>query len=125
MWPGTNVQVRSVVSTLSNPVRCSPPGALSMGYLRQEYCSGLPFPPRGDLPDPGTKPTSPAFVGRFVTTGATWEARPGANTAAKGPRPVSLLQKLTLYTEGRQRPRKEAATPGGEEAGVTSQGTYT
>ena len=99
--------------------------ALSMGYLRQEYCSGLPFPPRGDLPDPGTKPTSPAFVGRFVTTGATWEARPGANTAAKGPRPVSLLQKLTLYTEGRQRPRKEAATPGGEEAGVTSQGTYT
>ena len=63
---------------------------------------------------------SPALVGRFVTTGATWEA-----SAAKGPRPVSLFEKLTLYSEGRERPRKEAATPGGEEAGVTSQGTYT
>ena len=26
---------------------------LSMGFLRQEYWSGLPFPPPGDLPDPG------------------------------------------------------------------------
>ena len=59
--------------------------------------------------------------GRFFTTGATWEAQPGASTAAKSPRPVSLFQKLTLYTEGRERPRKEAATPAGEEAGVTSQ----
>ena len=32
---------------------------LSMGFFRQEYCSGLPFPPPGDLPDPGIKPASP------------------------------------------------------------------
>ena len=32
---------------------------LSMGFLRQEYWSGLPFPPPGDLPDPGIEPTSP------------------------------------------------------------------
>ena len=32
---------------------------LSMGFFRQEYQSGLPFPPPGDLPDPGIKPTSP------------------------------------------------------------------
>ena len=31
---------------------------LSMGLPRQEYCSGLPFPPPGDLPDPGIKPVS-------------------------------------------------------------------
>ena len=31
---------------------------LSMGFSRQEYWSGLPFPPPGDLPDPGIKPES-------------------------------------------------------------------
>ena len=43
---------------------------LSMGFPRQEYWSGLPFPSPGDLPDPGTEPTSPtldALVGRFLT----------------------------------------------------------
>ena len=34
---------------------------LSMGSSRQEYWSGLPFPPPGDLPDPGIKPASPRF----------------------------------------------------------------
>ena len=32
---------------------------LSMGFSRQEYCSGLPFPPPGDLPDSGIEPQSP------------------------------------------------------------------
>ena len=34
---------------------------LSMGFSRQEYCSGLPFPSPGDLPDPGIKPRFPAL----------------------------------------------------------------
>ena len=39
---------------------CSLPGAsLSMGFLRQEYWSGLPFPSPGDLLDPGIKTGSP------------------------------------------------------------------
>ena len=40
----------------------------SMGFSRQEYCSGLPFPPPEYLLDPGIKPVSPvspALVGRF------------------------------------------------------------
>ena len=43
-------------------VACQTP--LSMGFSRQEYWSGLPYPPPADLPDPGIKPTSlisPAF----------------------------------------------------------------
>ena len=51
---------------------------LSMGFSRQEYCSGLPCPPPGDLPDPGIKPkslTSPALAGGFFTTSAKWEAQ--------------------------------------------------
>ena len=57
-------------------VACQAP--LSMGFPRQEYWSGLPFPPPGDLPDPGIKPTSlisPTLAGGFFTTGATWEAQ--------------------------------------------------
>ena len=34
---------------------------MSMGFSRQEYWSGLPFPPPGDLPDSGIKPASPAL----------------------------------------------------------------
>ena len=44
---------------------------LSVGFSRQEYWSGLPFPPPGDLPDPGIEPTSPvspALAGGFFTT---------------------------------------------------------
>ena len=44
---------------------------LSMGFLRQEYWSDLPWPPPGDLPNGGTKlmfPASPALIGGFFTT---------------------------------------------------------
>ena len=41
---------------------------LSMGFLRQEYWSGLPFPFPGDLSKPGIEPTSPALAGGFLTT---------------------------------------------------------
>ena len=36
-------------------------GPLSVGFSRQEYWSGLPFPSPGDLPDPGIEPESPAL----------------------------------------------------------------
>jgi len=40
-----------------------------MGFPRQGYWSGLPFPSPGDLPDPGIEHTSPALAaGRFFTT---------------------------------------------------------
>ena len=50
---------------------------LCMGFRRQEYWSGLPFPTPGDFPDPGIKPaclTSPAFADWLFTTSTTWEA---------------------------------------------------
>ena len=39
-----------------------------MGFLRQQYWNGLPFPLVGDLPEPRIKPGSPALAGRFFTT---------------------------------------------------------
>ena len=45
---------------------------LSMGFSRQEYWSGVPFPPPGDLPDPGVEleSESPALAGWLSTTSA-------------------------------------------------------
>ena len=48
--------------------------SLSMAFSRQEYCSEVPFPLPGHLPDPGIKPASPALAGGFFITSATWEA---------------------------------------------------
>ena len=45
--------------------------ALSVGFSRQEYLSGLPFPPLWDIPDTGMEPTSPAspaLAGGLFTT---------------------------------------------------------
>ena len=47
-------------------VTCHAP--LSMGFFRQQYWSGLPFPSPVDLPDPGIEPVSPVLVGGFFTT---------------------------------------------------------
>ena len=40
----------------------------SMGFSRQEYWSGLPFPSLGDLPNPGIKPGSPRFQADTLTS---------------------------------------------------------
>ena len=39
-----------------------------MGFPRQQYWSGLPFPLLGDIPEPGVEPTSPVWAGGFFTT---------------------------------------------------------
>ena len=45
--------------TLCDPMDCSPTGSSSLEFSMQEYRSGLPFPPPGDLPDPGIQHISP------------------------------------------------------------------
>ena len=60
---------------------------LAVGFPRQEYCRGLPFPPPGDLPDPGIKAGSsvtPLLAGGSLTTNATWEALSKQNQTASG-----------------------------------------
>ena len=48
------VHARSVLSSSLILRTITRQAALSMGFFRQEYWSGLPFPPAGDLPHPGT-----------------------------------------------------------------------
>ena len=47
-------------------IACQAP--LSMGFSRQEYWNGLPFPSPRDLPDPGIEPRSPALQADFFLT---------------------------------------------------------
>ena len=51
------------------------PHGQRMGFPRQEYWGGLPFPPPGDLPNPGIKPItleSAALAGGFLITSTPW-----------------------------------------------------
>ena len=71
-----------------------------MGFPRQEYRSGLPFPSPGDLPDPVIEPESPELAGGFFTT----EPPGKPNIAVQLPRGQVLMKKgklglpLTLAT---------------------------
>ena len=63
------VSVAQSCLILCNPMDCIAHQApLSLGFLRQEYWSGLPFPSPGGLPNPEIEPASPALAGRFFTT---------------------------------------------------------
>ena len=68
----------SCVRLFATPWTVAHQAPLSMGFSGQEYWSGWPRPPPGDLPDPGIQSASlasPALAGGFFTTSATWEAQ--------------------------------------------------
>ena len=58
----------SHVHLFVTPWTVTHPTALSMGFSRQEYWSGLPFPSAGDLPNPGIEPRSPALQADALTS---------------------------------------------------------
>jgi len=60
-WNTCCCAVTKSCPTLCNPMDCTCQAPLSMGFSRQEYWSGLSFPPPEDLLDPWTEPTSPSF----------------------------------------------------------------
>ena len=64
---------RSVVSDSLQPTTAAHQAPLSVGFSRQGYWSGLPFPSPGDLPNPGIEPGF-CTAGRFFTVWATREA---------------------------------------------------
>ena len=67
-----------------------------MGFSRQEYWSGLPYPPSGHFPNPGVEPsslTSPALPGGFFTNSTTWESHKHThNPASQDYTKISLIQ---------------------------------
>ena len=76
MAEGKDVRVLCCVLLFAIPWPVAHQVPLSLEFSRQEYWSGLPFPPPGDLPEPGIQPTSlisPALAGWFFTSSVTWE----------------------------------------------------
>ena len=74
-WPahhhiGMKVKVKSLspVRLFATPWTVAHQAPPSMGFSRQEYWSGLPFPSPGDLRDPGIKPRSPALQADVLTS---------------------------------------------------------
>ena len=58
----------SHVQLFATPLTVAHQVPLSKGFSIQEYWNGLPFPPPGDLSDPGIELASPALAGIFFTT---------------------------------------------------------
>ena len=61
-------QLLSRVRLFATPWTVAHPASPSMGFSRQEYWSGLPFPSPGDLPNPGIEPGSPALEADALTS---------------------------------------------------------
>ena len=73
---------------LCNPVDCSCQASLSVRLSRQEYWSGLPCPPPGDLPKSGTDPRSPALQADSLSS------EPPGKPMSTGVGSPSLLQRI-------------------------------
>ena len=61
--------------TLAAPCTVAHQASLSLGFPRQEYWNGLPFPSPEDLPDPRVEPVSHTLAGGLFTTGGIREAQ--------------------------------------------------
>ena len=73
---------------------------LSMGFSKQQYSSGLPWPLSGDLPNPVIEHVflrSPALAGRLFTSSATWETQIRSCYFYKSPAREMLLSVLPLF----------------------------
>ena len=65
---GSGNLVAKSCPTLATPWTIAFQAPLSIGFSRQEYWSGLPFPSPGDLPDPGIEPRSPVWQANSLPT---------------------------------------------------------
>ena len=92
----SRVRLFATPRTVAHPI---PP---SMGFSRQEYWNGLPFPSPGDLPNPGIKPESPTFQADALTS-----EPPGKPSAAA----KSLQSCPTLY-DSRDGSPPDSSIPG-------------
>ena len=73
-YGGGDGVVTKLCPTLATPWAVACQASVTMGFSRQEYWSGLPFPSPGDLPDPGIEPGVSCIAGRFFTNWAMREA---------------------------------------------------
>ena len=93
--------------TLCDPMDSLHQAPLSMEFSRQEHWSGVPFPPLGDLHNPGAKPRSSHIAGKFFTVWATREAISGLVTSVE-----NLVLKWNRELEAAAGPMSSCWRPG-------------
>jgi len=91
MFPTRKVKSLSRVRLFATPWTVAYQAPPSMGFSRQEYWSGVPFPSPGDLPDPGIKPGSPTFQAEALTSEPPGRPEPPASLT---PEPLLALSGL-------------------------------
>ena len=93
--PGGHLHSQECLTLYDTPWTLARQAPLSVEFSRQEYWSGLPCPPPGDLADPGIKPvslSSPELASGFCTTSTTWEAH-------IDPYPAAVLIEIWAHRE--------------------------
>ena len=89
----------------------------SMGFSRQHYWSGLPFPSPGDLPDPGIEPRSPALQAEALTSEPPNDLLPSSMILLKLFELVTAINKNQIYSNvlfqphRDKKPRRDKETP--------------
>ena len=101
VYPGTKELSCSVVSNSLQPH--------GLGFSRQEYWSGLPCPPPGDLPNPGIKPTSPSLKADSLP--AELPGKPGTEDSVQFSHSV-VSNSLRPHESQHARPPCPSPTPG-------------
>ena len=106
-WPFPSLtesesEVAQLCPTLCNPMAYRIPP--SIGFSRQEYWSGLPFPSPEDLPDPGIRPRDPTQVSRIVGRRFTvWATREALTVVKSNCTQISTSASVSWRTQQRQR----------------------
>ena len=90
-------EVAQSCPTLCDPMAVAHQAPPSMGFSRQEYWSGLPFPSPGDLPDPGIEPRSPTLQADALTS-----APPGKHGVTQLNASVSVCLRSPFRTPASQ-----------------------
>ena len=112
----------SPVQHFATPLTVARQAPLSMGFSRQEYWSGLPCPPPGDLPNSGIKPVSLrslALAGGFFTSSTTWEPQTAHTLEWK-----SSIQGLGCLVQGWVSHHHYLILPSSHWSGLDNTGTY-
>ena len=99
-WMVVELSCLSYVQLFATPWTVAHQAPLSMGFSRQEYWSGLPFPSPEDIPDPGIKPVSlisPVSAEGSFTTSTTWKLLSGPE---KWSLPTKAKHRHWIYCNG-------------------------
>ena len=116
-----NVKSLSRFQLFATPWTAAHQAPPSMGFSRQEYWSGVPFPSPGDLPNPGIKPRSPAFQADAFTSELPGKPDSVYKSENITEKKLSIVKKARSYRTKNGRWQLGVLDYGSEQVGALSQ----